>query len=61
MQKRVEAVKDCRAVKKSSMKWNSATPKITVDPETYAVNVDGVHADVAPATTLPLARNYNLF
>lgn len=61
LQKRVEAVKGCRAVKKSSMKWNSATPKMTVDPETYAVTADGVHADVAPATTLPLARNYNLF
>jgi urease len=43
------------------MKWNAATPKMTVDPETYAVTVDGVHADIAPATTLPLARNYNIF
>lgn len=61
LQKRVEAVKGCRTVKKSSMKWNAATPKLTVDPETYAVTVDGVHADIAPATTLPLGRNYNIF
>jgi len=61
LQKRVEAVKSCRTIKKNSMKWNSATPKMTVDPETYAVTADGVHADIAPATTLPLARNYNLF
>jgi len=61
LQKRVEAVKSCRTIRKNSMKWNSATPKMTVDPETYAVTADGVHADIAPATTLPLARNYNLF
>lgn len=61
LQKRSEAVKGCRTVKKSSMKWNSATPKMTVDPETYAVTADGVHADIAPAETLPLSRNYNLF
>ncbi|KAG8908005.1 Urease [Tulasnella sp. 403] len=59
--KRTEAVKNCRSVTKKDMKWNDATPKMTVDPETYAVHADGVLADVAPAETLPLARAYNIF
>jgi urease len=48
-------------VKKKDMKWNDATPKMKVDPETYAVYADDVLADVAPATKLPLTRTYNVF
>lgn len=59
--RKFEAVKNCRTVKKKDMKWNSATPKMSVDPETYAVKADGVLADVAPATKLPLTKAYNLF
>jgi len=59
--KRPEAVKNCRNVGKKDMKWNAATPKMTVDPETYAVHADGVLADIAPADTLPLTRAYNIF
>lgn len=61
LSRRFEAVKGCRSVKKKDMKWNSATPKMTVDPETYAVHADGVLADIEPATTLPLTKLYNLF
>ncbi|KAF9513034.1 hypothetical protein BS47DRAFT_1376824 [Hydnum rufescens UP504] len=61
LQKRVEAVEGCRTVRKSSMKWNATTPKMHVDPETYAVKADGVLADVEPAETLPLTRAYNIF
>ncbi|KAG8725175.1 Urease [Ceratobasidium sp. 395] len=59
--KHPEAVKGCRSVKKKDMKWNDSTPKMKVDPETYAVHADGVLADVAPAETLPLTRAYNIF
>ncbi|KAF7322498.1 Urease [Mycena chlorophos] len=59
--KRVEAVRGCRTVSKQDMKWNDATPKMKVDPETYEVRADGELMDVAPAETLPLARVYNLF
>ena len=55
------AVKGCRSVKKSDMKWNDKTPKISVDPESYEVKADGVLADIAPADKLPLGRAYNLF
>lgn len=59
--KRFEAVKNCRNVKKKDMKWNDATPKMKVDPESYEVSADGVLADIPPAERLPLARTYNLF
>ncbi|KAG8747685.1 Urease [Ceratobasidium sp. 428] len=61
LSKHPEAVKGCRSVKKKDMKWNDSTPKMKVDPETYAVHADGVLADVAPAETLPLTRTYNIF
>jgi len=48
-------------VTKKDMKWNDTTPKMTVNPETYAVHADGVLADIEPAETLPLTRAYNLF
>jgi urease len=59
--KRVEAVHGCRRVRKQDMKWNSFTPHVTVDPESYEVRADGELADVAPATNLPLTRLYNIF
>lgn len=61
LSKRFEAVKGCRSVTKKDMKWNDATPKMKVDPESYDVYADGVLADVAPAATLPLGKKYNLF
>jgi urease len=35
LKKRVEAVKDCRKISKSDMKFNDAMPKMKVDPERY--------------------------
>jgi urease len=61
LSKRIEAVRHCRKVTKKDMKWNDMTPKMSVDPESYDVRVDGVLADVGPAEKLPLARVYNLF
>jgi urease len=61
LSKRAEPVKNCRKVTKKDMKWNDATPKMTVDPESYEVHADGVLMDVGPADKLPLGRTYNLF
>jgi urease len=61
LSKRVEAVRGCRRVRKGDMKWNSATPRVTVDPECFDVRADGELADIAPAETVPLARTYNIF
>ena len=37
---------------------NSGTPRIEVNPETFAVTVDGKHATVAPAKTIALNQKY---
>jgi urease subunit alpha len=50
-----------RAIDKTSMVHNAATPHIEVDPETYEVRADGVHLTCEPATVLPLAQRYFLY
>jgi urease subunit alpha len=50
-----------RAVDKSRMVHNSATPKMEVDPETYEVRADGQPLTCEPATVLPLAQRYFLY
>jgi urease subunit alpha len=49
------------AIGKASMIHNQATPKIAVDPETYAVTADGVLLVCEPASVLPMAQRYFLF
>lgn len=61
LNKRLEAVRGCRTVSKKDLKWNDATPKITVDPETYEVRADGERLVCDPASRLPLAQRYFLF
>jgi len=61
LSKRIEAVKGCRKIKKKDLKWNNATPLITVDPETYEVRADGELLTCEPAAVLPLAQRYFLF
>ena len=39
----------------------SATPDITVDPETYEVTADGELLTCEPAQALPMAQRYFLF
>ncbi|WP_446424476.1 urease subunit alpha [Mailhella sp.] len=58
LQSRVEAVRCCRNITKRSMVRNDLTPHIEVDPETFAVRVDGVHATVPPARIVSLAQRY---
>jgi urease subunit alpha len=56
------AVENVRGgISKASMIHNDATPRITVDPETYAVTADGELLVCEPATELPLAQRYFLF
>jgi urease subunit alpha len=50
-----------RAIDKSRMVLNSATPAIEVDPETYEVRADGALLACEPATVLPLAQRYFLY
>jgi urease subunit alpha len=59
--KRLVAVEGTRKIGKKNLIHNSATPKITVDPETYAVTADGVLLVCEPADKLPMAQRYFLF
>ncbi len=61
LNKRLEAVKNCRRVTKADMLHNSATPVIDVDTETYAVRADGELLVCEPAQVLPMAQRYFLF
>jgi urease len=56
LKKRVEAVKNCRKIGKKDMKFNDIMPKMKVDPESYRVEADGVHATCEAATELPLTQ-----
>ncbi|MEO5717262.1 MAG: urease subunit alpha [Chthoniobacterales bacterium] len=60
LERRVEAVKNCRSVQKRDMVRNDRLPKIEVDPETHRVTVDGEHAFIEPARNLPLTQLYYL-
>ena len=60
--KTLVAVENTRGgISKKSMLHNGATPKITVDPETYAVTADGELLVCEAATELPMAQRYFLF
>ena len=51
-------VRNIRKIGKRDMVRNSGTPKIEVNPETFAVTVDGKHATVAPLKTVSLNQKY---
>ena len=57
LKKRVEAVKNCRKIGKRDMKFNDVMPKMSVDPENYRVEADGVHMICEAATSLPLTQS----
>ena len=54
-------VGNTRAIGKRDMVHNAATPRIEVDPKTYAVRADGELMSCEPASVLPLAQRYALF
>jgi urease subunit alpha len=60
LSKNLLPVRGTRKLSKRDMLWNDACPKITVDPDTYDVFVDGTLATCEPARELPLARRYML-
>ncbi|MDR1775480.1 MAG: urease subunit alpha [Actinomycetes bacterium] len=62
LKKIVLPVTGCRDITKYDMKYNDATPVIDVDPETYAVSLDGKKLETYPAAeSLPLTQLYSLF
>jgi urease subunit alpha len=61
LRRRLVALSPTRGVGKADMLNNDALPAIDVDPETFAITVEGELVTPAPATTLPLAQLYSLF
>ena len=54
-------VTDVRSRGKADLPENTALPRIEVNPDTFAVRVDGEVIDHEPATELPMAQRYFLF
>ncbi len=61
VRRRLVAVGDTRSLAKDDLINNTARPDIAVDPDTFAVTIDGEAVEVEPATALPMARRYFLF
>jgi urease subunit alpha len=61
LDKPLVAVEGVRRLRKRDMPLNGATPRIDVDPETYAVRADGELLTCEPAAVLPMAQRYFLF
>jgi urease subunit alpha len=58
LQRQVLPVQGTRSLTKRDMVRNDLTPRIEVDPETFAVKVDGVHATVPAASSLSMNQLY---
>ena len=61
LQKQILPVHGIRNLTKKSMKLNSETPEITVDPQTYEVRVNGEIITCDPVDKLPMGQRYFLF
>jgi len=59
--KALVAIKGVRDISKASMKLNTLTPDIDVNPETYEVKANGALLTCEPAEVVSLAQRYFLF
>jgi urease subunit alpha len=55
------AVGDTRRLTKTALPENGALPEIHVDPDTFAVTVDGEVIEERPPSELPMTQRYFLF
>ena len=58
LRRKVMPIAGTRKLTKRDMVRNDRAPKIEVNPETFAVKVDGVHATVPPSTSIALNQLY---
>jgi urease subunit alpha len=58
---RLVAVTDTRRLGKDDLPQNTARPRIEVEPDRFAVRIDGELVEEAPASELPMAQRYFLF
>ncbi|MDY7106639.1 MAG: urease subunit alpha [Actinomycetota bacterium] len=61
VQRELVAVSDTRSRAKEHMAENTATPDISVAPDSFEVRIDGELVTEEPATELPMAQRYFLF
>lgn len=59
--RRVLPVSSTRSVTKADMVHNDAMPDVRVDPDSFAVHVDGSLVEPSPVAELPMAQRYFLF
>ena len=59
--RRLVATRNTRSLGKDDMPENRARPRIEVDPDSFAVRVDGELIEEAPVAELPMAQRYFLF
>jgi urease subunit alpha len=59
--RRLVATRDTRRLTKEDMPENQARPRIEVEPDSFAVRVDGELIEEAPVAELPMAQRYFLF
>lgn len=61
LRRRLAALRPTRGITKADMVNNTALPRIDIDPETFAIDVEGERVVPSPATELPLAQLYAMF
>ncbi|MFE6197462.1 urease subunit alpha [Streptomyces sp. NPDC057838] len=59
--KRFVAIESTRSVTKADMRENDARPEVRIDPDSFAVHIDGELVEATPAAELPMAQRYFLF
>ncbi|MEW2131452.1 urease subunit alpha [Streptomyces sp. NPDC005435] len=59
--KRFVAIESTRAVTKADLRENDAMPDVRIDPDSFAVHIDGELVEATPAAELPMAQRYFLF
>ncbi|MCD1286557.1 MULTISPECIES: urease subunit alpha [unclassified Brevibacterium] len=50
-----------REIGKKDMRCNDSRPRIDIEPDTFAISIDGEAVTAQPAQTLPLGRLYQMF
>ncbi len=61
LERQVLPIKNVRNITKKDFKFNNTTGKLTVDPKTFEVFLDGKLCTSKPASELPLAQRYTFF
>ena len=61
LRRRLTAVRPTRGLAKADLPNNTALPRLEVDPETFAISIDGERVRPEPVSEVPLAQRYMMF